>query len=140
MARRNRRGNFQRGNISGVDEAVRKLREKGEHVLAAAKSALKDGVDLIVSDAKSRCPVDTGKLRDSIKAVDVAQGAAYELSANAKNQKGISYGQFVEFSPKINRPFLYPAIDANIGYVRENIKQAIQDAIRYGGHSGNSAA
>ena len=129
MARRNRRGNFQRGNISGVDEAVRKLREKGEHVLAAAKSALKDGVDLVVSDAKSRCPVRTGKLKNSIKA-----------SANATNPKGIAYGQFVEFDPRINRPFLYPAVYAHIREMRANIRQAIQNAISHGGSHGNSKA
>ena len=78
----------------------------------------------------------TGELRDSIRAVDVANGAAYEISANAKNAQGIAYGQFVEFSPKINRPFLYPAIEANIRFVKEDIKAAIREAI----HHGHSAA
>ena len=137
---RNRGGTFRRGSISGVEETVRKLREKGEHVLAAAKSALKDGVDLVVSDAKSRCPVRTGKLKNSIKAEDVAQGAIYELSANATNPKGIAYGQFVEFDPRINRPFLYPAVYAHIREMRANIRQAIQNAISHGGSHGNSKA
>ena len=137
---RNRGGNFQRGSVSGVEEAVRKLREKGEHVLEAAKAALKDGAELIVNDAKSRCPVDTGKLKNSIKAVEVADGAVYELSADAKNQKGVPYGRFVELSPKINRPFLHPAVDANINAVRENVKQAIQDAINHGSANGNRPA
>ncbi len=137
--RRHTESTFQRGYISGVDEAVKKLRAKGEEVLLAAKSALKDGVDLIVADAKSRCPVDTGKLKDSVKAVDLEQGAAYELSANATNAKKIAYGQFVEFSPKINKPFLYPAVDANINYVKNNIKQAVESAIA-GRNYGNSAA
>ena len=137
---RYRGGNFQRGSVSGVEEAVRKLREKGEHVLTAAKKSLKDGADLIVNDAKSRCPVKTGKLKNSIKAVDVADGAVYELSANAKNQKGIPYGQFVEFDPRINRPFLYPALYANIGKVRANIRTAIQGAISHGDGHGNLPA
>lgn len=140
MARRNRRGNFQRGNISGVDEAVRKLQAIGHDVLFAAELALAEGVDQIVQDAKSRCPVKTGALRDSIKAVDVADGAAYEISANAKNAQGIPYGQFVEFSPKINRPFLYPAIEANIQFVRQEIKAAIKEAIAYRRNYGHSAA
>ena len=136
--RRHNESTFRRGgDLSGVNAAVEELRRKGDEVLFAAKSALKDGVDLIIADAKSRCPVRTGKLRDSIKAVDVASGAAYEITADAKNDNGVAYGQFVEFSPKINKPFLYPAIDANISEVREKVKQAIQGALR---SSGNSAA
>lgn len=136
--RRHRESTFHRaGNLSGVNAAVERLRAQGEEVLFAAKSALKEGVDLIIADAKSRCPVRTGKLKNSIKAVDVANGAAYELAADAKNSSGVAYGQFVEFSPKINKPFFYPAIYANIGTLKENIKQAIQGALR---RSGNSAA
>lgn len=135
--RRHNERTFRRGgNLEGVNAAVERLRAKGEDVLLAAKSALRDGVDLIIADAKSRCPVRTGKLRDSIKAVDVASGAAYELTADAKNENGVAYGQFVEFSPKINKSFLYPAIDANIGAVKQDIRQAIQGALR----SGNNAA
>lgn len=142
MARRrhDRRGDFQRGNISGVDEAVRKLQAIGHDVLFAAELALAEGVDRIVQDAKSRCPVRTGNLRDSIRAVDVADGAAYEISANAKNEQGISYGQFVEFSPKINRPFLYPAIEANINFVKKEIEAAIKEAIAYRRSYGHGAA
>lgn len=135
--RRHNESTFRRGgNLEGVNAAVARLRAKGEDVLLAAKSALRDGVDLIIADAKSRCPVRTGKLRDSIKAVDVASGAAYEITADAKNENGVAYGQFVEFSPKINKSFLYPAIDANIGAVKQDIRQAIQGALR----SGNNAA
>lgn len=137
---RNRRGSFQRGSVSGVEVSMKNLRIKSEKALAAAKAALRDGVDLIVSDAKSRCPVETGRLRNSIKAVDIAEGMAYELTADAKNDRGIPYGQFVEFDPRINRPFLYPALDANLRSVKAGVKAAIQDAVRQGGAHGNSAA
>ncbi len=137
---RNRRKKFQRGNIDGVENAVRNLRALGEDVLFAAELALADGADMIVADAKMRCPVKTGELRDSIKAVDIANGAAYQISADARNEQGIPYGQFVEFDPRINRPFLYPAIDANIKFIRNDIKLAIQDAIRYRSSYGHGAA
>lgn len=124
---------FSRGSISGnVNQAVRSLRELGEHVLTAAKQALKDGADLIVNDAKSRCPVRTGKLRDSIKAVRKKDGALYEISADARNQNNIPYGQFVEFDPKIAQPFLYPAMEANRDAVNNSIRQAVHDAIARG--------
>lgn len=130
-----RNGGFASSNAM-VKNVVDKIRAYGDEVLFAAKSALKDGVELIVQDAKSRCPVDTGKLKNSIKAVDVYEGAVYELSADAQNSKGIAYGQFVEFSPKINKPFMYPALDAHKDTVSENVKNAIKGARL----SGNSAA
>lgn len=131
--RRHRESTFRRGyeNIAGVNEAVRKLRMKGEHVLTAAKQGLKEGAQLVVDDAKSRCPVRTGKLRDSIKAVKLEDGAAYEISADAKNQRGIAYGQFVEFSPN-GHPFLYPAFDAQKDAVKNHVKQAIDNAVARG--------
>lgn len=140
MARRRRSGrryhgskeSFSRGSITGASDAVRKLRELGEHVLTEAKMALHEGAMLVVADAKSRVPVKTGKLKESIKAVSLEDGAVYELSADARNSNGISYGQFVEFSPKIAKPFLYPAMDANRNIIANDVKNAIQDAIRRG--------
>lgn len=141
MARRvHNERTFRRGNIAGAERAEERLRELGEDVVMAAKIALAEGVESIVYDAKSRCPVKTGKLRNSIKAVDIANGAVYGFAADAQNEKGIAYGQFVEFSPKINKPFLYPAIKANIRRIKKDIKLAIQDAIRFRGRYGNIAA
>lgn len=126
---------FSTANTESVRKAVQKLRAKGEHVIQAAKLALASGVDQLVTDAKNRVPVRTGKLKDSIKAREVEgveSGVLYEISADATNKKGIAYGQFVEFDPKINKPFLYPAMDANRDSIERNIKESIQDAIRRG--------
>jgi len=126
---------FSTANTESVRKAVQKLRAKGEHVIQAAKSALASGVEQLVTDAKNRVPVRTGKLKDSIKAKEVEgveSGVLYEITANATNKKGIAYGQFVEFDPKINKPFLYPAMDANRDSIERNIKESIQDAIRRG--------
>lgn len=132
--RRYKASSFSRGYVGGnfeIQEAVRKLREKGEHVLTAAKRALLLGAYDIVDDAKSRCPVKTGKLRDSIKAVKLEDGAAYEISADARNDYGVPYGQFVEFSP-FGTPFLFPALDANRNVIKNAVKTAIQEAISQG--------
>lgn len=128
---RSRDISFERGSVRGIDDAVRRLRELGEHVLTAAKQALKEGADMVVNDAKSRCPVRTGALKNSIKAESLEYGAAYEISADAKNQNNVAYGQFVEFSPN-GHPFLYPALDANVDTIKEDVKRAIQGAIRRG--------
>ena len=138
------RGNFTRGRVTVNREAVERIREYGLEVEAAAKKALAEGVEIIVNDAKSRCPVaasskaiqkrglDVGALKDSIKAKRKNGGAVYEISANARDEKGTAYGQYVEFSPRIDRPFLYPAMDANRKAVHDKIANAIHNAINKG--------
>ena len=112
------------------------LREMGEHVVEAAKAELKKGADEIVADVKSRCPVKTGRLRDSIKAVSNRDGSVYWITANASVESPKSptgrfyYGAVVEFSPKINRPFLYPALDAHRQKIYDGVGKAISNAAR----------
>ena len=121
-----------------IKRTVEELRKKGKNVIFNAKLALAAGVDMIVEDAKSRCPVRSGELKESIKAREVKvtgveeDGILYEISADATNQNGIAYGQFVEFDPRIAKPFLYPAMDACRDTVNKDIKDAIEEAIQRG--------
>ena len=77
-----------------IRQAVNHFQRRGEHVLQAAKNALREGARDIVTDAK--------------------------------NESGVPYGKIVEYSPRINRPFLKPAIESN----RDNINRKIADALR----------
>lgn len=114
------------------------LRGMGENVLQAAKAALAKGAEEVVAEAKSRCPVYKGKdrrvtpgaLRDSIHAEKKRSGTLYRISAGAKAQDGTAYGKLVEFSPKINKPFLYPALDARRDGIRRGIVEAVKAALR----------
>jgi phage protein, HK97 gp10 family len=133
MSRRNRsKEGFERGSFSagGAGKTTKQLEELGEHVIEAAKKALAAGADAIVQEAKGRCPVRKGTLRDSIRAVASKNGARITIKADAKAKDGEYYGQYVEFSPNINRPFLYPAFDAQRDKVKESIIEAIKGAIR----------
>lgn len=128
---RNRQGDeLRRGYRGDVGAFVRMLQEQGEHVVEAAKAALKEGADAVAADAKTRVRVDTGALRDSIMVVDVRDGTAYEIQANA-SKKGIAYGQFEEFAPW-GHPFLIPAFEANRASIIDKIKQAINNAVARG--------
>ncbi|MBQ9486521.1 MAG: HK97 gp10 family phage protein [Selenomonadaceae bacterium] len=89
---------------------------------------MEEGAGLIVNDAKSRAPVKTGKLRDSIHYTVLEDGGAVEISADVRNSSGVPYAKIVEYSPKINHPFLKPAIDAQSSRVNQLIKQAIEDS------------
>lgn len=146
---------FHRGHINidwQVQQAVEELRSKGEHVLAAAKNALKEGADIIVADMKHRTPVYKGRdkrpkkglLRDSVKAEKLEDGAVYEFSANARNPyDNFLYGPIVEFSKwrrvrgkKVKarrKAFMYPAFEAHTSEVDRMVKNAIDAAIT-GGH------
>jgi len=114
------------------------LRGMGEDVLQAAKAALAKGAEEVVAEAKSRCPVYKGKdrrvtpgaLRDSIHAEKKKSGTFYRISAGAQAQDGTAYGKLVEFSPKINKPFLYPALDARRDGIRRGIVEAVKAALR----------
>lgn len=103
--------------------SLRQLRELGEEVVQAAKSAMAQSAAQVVEDAKNHCPVKTGALRDSIKATKQQGGAAYKITS-------LYYGRIVELSPRINTPFLFPALDQNRERIRDNIQAAIRRALR----------
>lgn len=129
---------------------VQSLYKQGEHILKAARQALKVGVDNIVNDAKILCPVDTGTLQQSISAstfgVGAAKGTGYLITASAKAkntvkrgkgkdapQEQVDYAQYVEFDPRINKPYLYPSISKNRKQLYKLIRTAIEVASRGNG-------
>ncbi|WP_297571282.1 HK97-gp10 family putative phage morphogenesis protein [uncultured Anaerovibrio sp.] len=106
------------------------LQDIGEKATKAAKEALNNGADMVVDDAKSRCPVKTGALKESIHKEVNRNGTKIKVLADATNENGVYYGKIVEFSPKINEPFLYPALDALRNTIRENIAKAVQESLK----------
>ena len=114
------------------------LKELGENATEAAKSALAEGAELVMKEAKERCPVYTGNdrrvvkgaLKESIHAVKQKGGAKYKIIADAVSHDGIFYGKLVEFSPAINQPFMYPALDVQRETVKKLIVEAVREAVR----------
>ena len=137
---------FVRGQTSidwQVRQAVEDLRRKGGHVVTAAKHALKEGADIILADMNNRAPVRTGRLKASIKAEPLENGAIYQFSANARNPRdNFLYAPIVEFSEwhmwrgkrykKKKQAFMYPVMDARREEVNQMIKRAIDTAIARG--------
>ena len=101
-----------------------------EKVSEKTKEALKESAELLVNEAKSRCPVDSGRLRDSIHAEKKKSGTKYQVVADAKDDQGRYYGRIVEYSPKINRPFLYPSMDALKDTIKEKLINAVKDGLK----------
>lgn len=103
----------------------------GAEVERKGKEALESGGETIAQTARSLCPVDTGRLRDSIHVEVSAKGARVSVVADAENPKnGVKYARIVEFSPKINKPYMIPAYDAHKQEVRESVIDAIREAVR----------
>ena len=114
------------------------LNRMGKGAMDAAKRALAEGAEAVKAEAKSRCPVYRGRdkrvvpgaLRDSIHCVKRGGGTSWRIVADATAQDGTAYGKLVEFSPKINQPFLYPALDAERDAIKKNIVEAVKTALR----------
>lgn len=89
-----------------------------------------DYANQIASIARQLCPVDTGRLRDSI-AVETYSGhrpgfgVAKRVVVGAKNDQGVEYGPFVEFGTvhMAAQPFLMPAFLSVQPQLIEAIKQ-----------------
>lgn len=102
-----------------------KLRGQVYKKIQAAKNELRIGANAVATDAKSLCPVKTGKLKESIKLSETKNGEVYIVSANAKNKAGLNYAKFVEFG-LYAQPFMYPAFYRNVDAIRARIKKALE--------------
>ena len=106
------------------------LHRYGDNAADAARKALKDNADMIAKLAKEKCPVKTGKLRDSIH-VEVSNGGnKVAVVADAKDKNGVPYGRLVEFSPKINEPYIYPSLDETAEERKNHIIAEIKKALK----------
>lgn len=102
----------------------------GKQVVEAIRRQMEEEAEAIVQDMKSRVPVRTGALKSSIRWQWNKKKTAIEIVADAANPKNqVKYGRYVEFSPKINKPFFYPAMDAHRNGYHERLMEAMKEAI-----------
>jgi hypothetical protein len=112
--------------ITGVSEAIDALARRGEKGIRAIQSVTKENALNVQTIAKSLCPVDTGRLRSSIRT------RSYNDWLGADIYTDVSYAPYVEFgtgergaalpppdSPggydldwpgQYAQPFMYPAV------------------------------
>ncbi len=135
-----------RVNLDGLED---KLKELGPKLARKAlRKAVKSAGELWVSEMKSRVPVDTGNLRESIGLkvqtgaeaghgfAKVSVGPMFDTADLVKGEdKGDSsqnpgiYGMFVEFGTKNAHPepFMRPTFDATADQVVEKFVSALRD-------------
>lgn len=110
------------------------LETYGEGAVNAIRAEMEVMAEKIIEDMKARVPVDSGALRDSIHWSWNKKKTAIRIVADAKNKKnGVPYARYVEFSPKINKPFFYPALDAHRDEYHEQLVRALKKALEKGG-------
>lgn len=102
-----------------------RLPEISAAIAAAAREAVAAGAELVVASAKSRVPVDTGRLRDSIHVDEEAEGT-YVVAGNRE----VFYGNIVEHGGgnMPPHPFLLPALEENRATIEADVTAAIRKA------------
>lgn len=100
------------------------LQQYGERAAQAARESLLENGETVAEEAKSRCPVETGRLRESIH-VEPKGANRVRIVADAKAEDGYAYGGIIEYGPN-GTPFMRPALVAK----REELKQHTIDKIR----------
>jgi len=98
--------------VKNTEKLMADLRKAGADVQEEARAILKEQADRIRDDAKRRCPVDTGAMRDSIRSsVSKKTLDAYISAGGVVRGTDTYYAQFVEFGTKSvpARPFLFPS-------------------------------
>jgi len=118
-------------DVYGLKELEDALNELGSEVAGKngglVRTALMGAALPVLKDAKNRVPVDTGKLRDSLKRSrnknpdpEIGAKEVVEVGLISRGGRGTRYGGFVEFGTekKAPRPYLRPALESN---ARESI-------------------
>lgn len=95
-----------KASLSRVINAIRLFTSNKD---AAIRRVVIENANAITADAKSLCPVKTGKLRASIKPTIHASGLGATVGTD------VEYSSYVEFGTSRQRaqPFLFPAFEAN---------------------------
>lgn len=114
--------------IEGLQELNQEFNDLENALTQEIITALMRGGMIIETDAKRRCPVDTGRLRASLT-TDVERKG--ETTFVLKVGTNVEYASFVEngTSRMAAQPFLRPAVDAKAKDVVDEIRESIREQI-----------
>lgn len=114
--------------MRGANKLRRTLKRMGPEATAEVRKVLADGTQLILFNARSRVPVDTGNLRYELEAKTSSDGMSGRIGlVGKKAKKAAFYGRFVEFGTKRQaaRPFLVPAYEQSKDWIMTNLRKAL---------------
>lgn len=114
--------------IEGLQELNQEFNDLENAHTQEIITALMRGGMIIETDAKRRCPVDTGRLRASLTTDVEREGKTTFVLKVGTN---VEYASFVEngTSRMAAQPFLRPAVDAKAKDVVDEIRESIREQI-----------
>lgn len=113
--------------VEGKDRLIRRIRSIAAGMKRGGDSGASESAERIKDRARALAPVDTGKLRDSIKVEKVATGK-YEVGPGDE----VDYALFVELGTSRTRaqPYMRPAIEAERAQFVRNVRGSVTSEIR----------
>lgn len=119
--------------VRGLTGFVANLHAYERNVGAAVRAAVRRAGADVEDLAKQLAPVDTGRLRSSIRTEYSEGGLTFRtISDPAAFPSGRYYAPFVEFGTSRSpaQPFLFPAFEAIRPHFQADIREAIREASR----------
>lgn len=115
----------------GLQEMMERLAEAEEDIDSAAGEMLDAGADVALAGMKRRVPVDTGKLRDSLKKGPVKQGgnrSTIEIGLIDAPGEVVRYGTVQEFgsSSVSAKSYLRGTMKEDKSKIRRAMKNVLQ--------------
>lgn len=113
--------------LDGMSELLAKLELLRDYAERAIEKGIEKAAAELKEDVKSLAPVDTGRLRESIKHT-VKKGAGRVEAAVSTD---VEYASNVEFGTRNPpQPFLFPAFVQNQGRISKEITNEVKKAVR----------
>ena len=111
----------------GAAAVSERLMDIAEAVQGNLTAAISSEAEALQAEAKRRCPVDTGALKDSIRAEVRVQDAGVEATV----------GSCLDYAPSVElgtlqcppKPYLAPAFRARRGALTQHCKRAVRNAL-----------
>ena len=119
-----------RVRLEGMDKIQRTLKSMGDAAGDVLMKGAKAGGQIALQDARNKCPVDTGALKNSLKLVEDKETPT-KATVKVDYDKSLKYGTFVELGTATRKanPFLRNAVDDNLQQINKVISETIANAI-----------
>lgn len=123
--------------VHGIEKLKRNIRKCQKAFYTQLENICREAAEKIRDDAKSRVPVDTGRLQENIM-VDTVEitknGVNIGIGVKGGQQGETFYWYFVEYGHQKDdnypaQPFLRPAFDENEEEVKRMIKKGVMEML-----------
>lgn len=107
---------------ANLRKAINSIRAYDFATAAKVKRAIAKGAFAVQKDAKILAPVDTGRLRSSIKIDFFKGGLTADVNTNVEYAANVEFGS----SRQRSSPYLFPAYEQNRAEIFKDLKEALE--------------